>query len=202
MTTFDGPTIGKRVARYRQMNGQSAEELATRSGKGFSRPVIANIETGRKKELTVSQLIGLSIGLGVSPAALLFDIHEPMSESGLPMRGPAVEQPQGNIPVIEAVEWMSSRDPGSTSRDSLLSAEEHTRAVINGFQALDEQYAERSKTRQQIEDLRTQSDGEEFTDRNLRWEDYLRDSLQKQDARIAELLVRLASLGVNTSWGA
>lgn len=201
MTSFDGPTIGKRVARYRQMNGQSAEELATRSGDGFSRPVIANIETGRKKELTVTQLISLSVGLGVSPAALLFDIHKPMSASGLPTRGNESDRDWPHKLVIEAVGWMSGRDKSALVRDD-LPAQVHTNAVLQSVQALDDQYFERLGTRRQVEELHAQSVDETLSSKDLAWQEYLREGLQKQDARIAELRARLTGLGVDTSgWG-
>ncbi|WP_010156515.1 helix-turn-helix domain-containing protein [Leucobacter chromiiresistens] len=69
--------IGKRIAFYRQMNGMSAAELSERTLGAISKGVIANIETGRKKDLTVDELITLSWALGVPPVAIALPIDTP-----------------------------------------------------------------------------------------------------------------------------
>lgn len=86
MTNFDGPAIGARITRYRKMNGWSMAELADRTLTPINQPVIANIENGRKKDLSVEQLLDLAGALEVSPAALLFDIERPSDDSGLQIR--------------------------------------------------------------------------------------------------------------------
>lgn len=69
--------IGKRLAKYRKLAGLSARELSEKIGGELSRGVIANIESGRKTDVTVDQLIALSWALGVPPAALALPINEP-----------------------------------------------------------------------------------------------------------------------------
>ena len=69
--------IGERLAKYRRLAGLSARELAERAGLGVSRGVIANIESGRKHDVTVDQLIALSAVLGIPPAALALPLDEP-----------------------------------------------------------------------------------------------------------------------------
>ncbi len=53
----------------------SAEQLAERAGLGLTRSIIANLENGRKQDVTVRQLMALALALGVSPADLQFDIR-------------------------------------------------------------------------------------------------------------------------------
>ena len=56
------------LRQVRESKGMSAEALADRCT--LSRSTIANIETGRTGEITVSKLIALASGLGVHPAVL------------------------------------------------------------------------------------------------------------------------------------
>ena len=74
--TFDGPAIGKRVAAYRRMNGWTMEELAGRMRGAIGKGVIANIETGRKSDVSVKQLVELARALQISPAALMVDLDD------------------------------------------------------------------------------------------------------------------------------
>lgn len=69
--------LGKRLAKYRRLAGLSARELAERAGMGLSRGVIANIESGRKSDITVDQLIALSTVLGVPPVVLALPVDQP-----------------------------------------------------------------------------------------------------------------------------
>lgn len=71
-------SIGERVARYRKERGISAQALADRSG--LTRAIITNIESGRRSDPTVSQLIAIALVLGVSPADLVFDLADPYRE--------------------------------------------------------------------------------------------------------------------------
>lgn len=69
--------IGKRLARFRKLAGLSARELAELAGCGLTRGVIANIETGRKVDITVDQLIALSAALAIPPVVLAIPVDEP-----------------------------------------------------------------------------------------------------------------------------
>ncbi|TQO20320.1 helix-turn-helix protein [Rhodoglobus vestalii] len=74
---------GERIAHYRKLAKLSAEELAERAGFGLTRSIIANLENGRKEDLTVRQLIAVAFVLGVTPAALVFDLLDPYGYSTL-----------------------------------------------------------------------------------------------------------------------
>lgn len=69
--------IGKRIAQYRKLAGLSARELSEKLGGELSRGVIANIESGRKTDVTVDQLVSLAWALGVPPVVLALPVDEP-----------------------------------------------------------------------------------------------------------------------------
>lgn len=75
MTSVDGPTIGRRVAAYRRLNGWTMDELAQRTDGRVGKSVIANVETGRKHDLSVSQLVAIADGLGLPAVALMTDLE-------------------------------------------------------------------------------------------------------------------------------
>lgn len=77
MTQRPSHDIGARVARYRKMAGLSARELSDKLGGEMSRGVIANIESGRKTDVTVDQLMALAWALDVPPVVLALPVEEP-----------------------------------------------------------------------------------------------------------------------------
>ncbi|MDF9809846.1 transcriptional regulator with XRE-family HTH domain [Aurantimicrobium minutum] len=72
--------IGKRLANYRRLANMSAQELSSATSGRISRTVISNIENGRKADVTIDELIHLSLALGVPPVALALPIDEPFRE--------------------------------------------------------------------------------------------------------------------------
>lgn len=79
------PSIGQNIARYRKAEGLSAAELADKTGEGLTRSVLANLENGRKDDVTVKQLMALANALRVPPAFLIADLFDPGSPSPYPM---------------------------------------------------------------------------------------------------------------------
>lgn len=77
MSTRPSAGIGARLSEYRRLAGLSARELAEQCGLGLTRGVIANIESGRKTDVNVDQLLALSWALGISPVALALPVDEP-----------------------------------------------------------------------------------------------------------------------------
>lgn len=78
--------IGKRIRKYRTENKESANSLAKKLRAKFghgspSRQMITNLETGQKKDITVTELLEFSQVLGVSPVALICDIEQPEEPS-------------------------------------------------------------------------------------------------------------------------
>ena len=69
--------IGERLAHYRRLAGLSAQQLSDQLRGSISRGVIANIESGRKTDVSVDQLLALSYQLGISPVVLALPIDQP-----------------------------------------------------------------------------------------------------------------------------
>lgn len=78
-------SIGQQVARYRKAAKMSGEELAEKAGEGLTRSVIANLENGRKDDVTVTQLMALAKALHVPPALLVADVFDPGAASQYPL---------------------------------------------------------------------------------------------------------------------
>lgn len=97
--------LGINIARYRKAEGLSAAELAELAGEGLSRSVIANLESGRKDDVSVKQLIALSNALRVMPPLLVADLFNPGGES--PFTLPRLQIPGFN--------------PSTVTRESALS---------------------------------------------------------------------------------
>ena len=136
MSAFDGPTIGARVSHYRKMNGWSMNELATRTLNRIKSPVIANIEAGRKVDVSVEQLMIFASALQVSPTALLFDISEPASPSGV-----ALVDESGDLhefTVMESVWWLSGAMQFQVEDDPAPASLTFTAEVLDLFRRIDE----------------------------------------------------------------
>ncbi|NNC10671.1 helix-turn-helix transcriptional regulator [Planctomonas sp. JC2975] len=70
--------LGKRLARYRRLAGMSAQQLSDALGGQLSRVMIANIERGSKKDVTVDQILAIAYALQVPPVVLMVPVEEPM----------------------------------------------------------------------------------------------------------------------------
>ena len=68
--------IGVRIARYRKAAGLTARELSDALGGSMSREVLANVESGRKPDISVDQLIAIAKALAVSPATLAIPVDD------------------------------------------------------------------------------------------------------------------------------
>lgn len=104
---FEGVSpIGSNVARYRKAVGMSAADLAEAAQNGLTRSVIANLENGRKDDVTVRQLMALSAALMVPPVALLADCFRPGAASIYPV-------PRATPKVVNAdvIQWVGGHDP-------------------------------------------------------------------------------------------
>lgn len=119
MNNLDFGDIGARVAAYRKMNGWSGDDLVERAGHGISRAVLANIETGRKRDLSVVHLFALARALQVPPAVLLFDVTKPFEPTTLKRN--ADGSGDDYMTVWMALEWMSGQNIGGLPDESLPS---------------------------------------------------------------------------------
>lgn len=68
-------SVGERIAYFRKLQGMSAQKLADESG--LTRPVIVNIELGRREDIAWKELLAIAIALRVTPVALVLPIERP-----------------------------------------------------------------------------------------------------------------------------
>ncbi|WP_165906050.1 helix-turn-helix domain-containing protein [Agromyces badenianii] len=127
MAQLDKPdkpeTIGKRIAKYRKLEGWSAQKLADAAE--LTRSVVTNIENGRRPDVTVSELLAISIALRVPPAALLFDVERPFH----PAKGEPTDTEDGESDddnrewfqarTIDVVDWLNSTDTSAEADPEL-----------------------------------------------------------------------------------
>jgi transcriptional regulator with XRE-family HTH domain len=94
--------IGAEVRRLR--GKRSAQWLAERTatfGWGISRPTISELETGKRKTVTVQELLVLAHALNTSPAALLYPGPYDREIEALPGR---------ELTKLNAAQWFSALD--------------------------------------------------------------------------------------------
>ncbi|MFL0359055.1 helix-turn-helix domain-containing protein [Curtobacterium flaccumfaciens] len=145
MTQRPSHDIGVRVARYRKMAGLSARELSDKLGGEMSRGVIANIESGRKTDVTVDQLLALSWALDVPPVVLALPLEQPN-------RMIAVIAGEGSLEALRSsdlADWFMAnqhvtplRDaigPGRGFAQGLIIAVEEYEATRNRLRSLEQQ---------------------------------------------------------------
>lgn len=106
-------SIGRQVARYRKAAKLSGEELAEKAGVGLTRSVIANLENGRKDDVTVTQLMALANALHVPPALLVADVFDPGAESPYPL-------PEYSAPSYDVKAKQFSEVPGMQRNAELI----------------------------------------------------------------------------------
>lgn len=76
-------SIASQVRRLRTERGMSAKQLAERCAElgvpDLERNVIANLENGRRRAVSVDELLALAVALDTSPVVLMFDfgVHDP-----------------------------------------------------------------------------------------------------------------------------
>ncbi|RST13462.1 helix-turn-helix transcriptional regulator [Streptomyces sp. WAC05950] len=99
MDHTDGPgpveTISERTKRLRRRKDWTAAELGARMtdlGVAWDRSIVANLENGRRKSVTVGELLALSLALDVAPIHLLIPL-----EGGRYRPAPQVEYDAGSV---------------------------------------------------------------------------------------------------------
>jgi transcriptional regulator with XRE-family HTH domain len=188
--TFDVLSIGRRVARFRKLNGQTADELANLLGEGLTRAVIANIESGRKKDLTVSQLLDLAAKLDVPPGALLFDTTHPWAPSGVEINSPKGTRTLDNW---QAIEWLSGEEGPRGAQDG-TEAHKSAALVLRALKGLVRETTDRASSELTLAEIRS---GKGRQPRSAEFADYLEHQIRDQTSRIRDLIERLQTLGVD-----
>ncbi|TFC03630.1 helix-turn-helix domain-containing protein [Cryobacterium mannosilyticum] len=114
---------GAKIAKYRKHLKMSAEELAEKAGFGLTRSIVANLENGRKDDLTVRQLMAIALVLHVSPADLVFDVTKPYYEMVLT---------DGEGFEAKALAWLAREWFGGTSDVRSLNAHVDGSPLLEG----------------------------------------------------------------------
>lgn len=84
-TEHDASLVGKRLHTLRSARGLSAAQLADLvPSSAVSKTVITNVESGRKRDLTVTELVLLAQALQVSPMLLIVNDLAPWELVGVP----------------------------------------------------------------------------------------------------------------------
>lgn len=98
--------IGKRIARYRKLNGWSAQRLADNTNGALSRATIASIESGRRANIRLDQFLTLCLALRIPPFALLVDLEHPFAPTELRFPGTAPSPLDEQAPNIAVARWL------------------------------------------------------------------------------------------------
>lgn len=107
-------SIGRNIFSVRKSRGIIAQQLADRCselGYPLARSTIANIESGRKRDIPVQEIAVIARALGVPPVRLLY----PIEDGGISFTA----LPDVEVLPTEAMEWFSGRaridDDGAVS---------------------------------------------------------------------------------------
>jgi transcriptional regulator with XRE-family HTH domain len=107
--------IGKRIARYRALNGWSAQQLASNTDGAISRDSIANIESGRRADMSLQQFLAIALALRVPPTALLVDLERPLDPSNIRFPGAAPAPLEPTAPHVAVASWLNAATGGDTT---------------------------------------------------------------------------------------
>lgn len=109
--------IGRRIAHYRKALGFSnAKELAEKIGNPkISHAVISNIESGRRIDPSISEVIEIAKGLGISPLFLLAPVMRPTASIDLANTSAQISQTSSE----EFLSWFMFESSDLTRRDSI-----------------------------------------------------------------------------------
>ncbi|WP_345763366.1 helix-turn-helix domain-containing protein [Diaminobutyricibacter sp. McL0608] len=133
MTDFRSETtLGSRIKLARRERGyRTTRELAEAIQGGNVTPaVLENIESGRKADISVSQLLNIAKALGVPPSMLLAPIGRPSSALDLPNLSDDFE----DMTAAEFDCWLSAT-PASSYRPT-LAAERVDVDILNSLREL------------------------------------------------------------------
>lgn len=94
-------SVAREVRRHRQAAGMSAQQLADRCseiGMPIKRSVLANLESGRRTTVSISEVLVLAAALDIPPALLVFPVGYEEAQEVLP---------KAEMEPLQAVDWFS-----------------------------------------------------------------------------------------------
>ena len=189
MIEFREPTIGKRIAALRKMRGMRTTKLLAEAigDSRISEAVIRNIESGRKADLHVSQLLSIAAALKVSPMFLLVPIGLPGAKVDLPNVNPVVAK----MTVLELESWLSDFAGGCRTDLDVAAKLTEARGVVRRLDFL----------QRMIADLRRQQDEARITGRrNDPQLQHIAPMLKMFTEEFEARAASLKSLNIDDSW--
>lgn len=165
-------STGDRLARYRKAAGVSAQKLADEIG--TTRAVINNIESGRREDMTVGQLVQIASALGIPSAALAANIYDPFGPSGY-----------GDLSNWDVVRLLSREGPGA----DLIWTIEMLMDVKGDWGRQANDFLDRARAAQESGD-----------ERDIALARLTRERLVRLLERGKEEYARLETAGVDVSW--
>lgn len=177
MTQRPSDGFGARLAYYRKLSGLSAERLSQKVP--MSRAVIANIENGRKKDVTVDEMLALSWALDIPPVALALPLDQP----NVFLETAQGESRTETARAHTAIDWfITGKKPGAASTPPQMIATTRLRMLRDYY-----------STRDQITRAETAiSKG----DGSANWGAII----EEQKARLRDLVEGLDGLGVDLTY--
>lgn len=181
MIQIDTQGVGRRIAKYRKMNGISAAQLAEDAGAGLSRAIVANLESGRREDIGVGALTAIAQILGVPLVALLFPVDEPERNVD--------PSPFTPTTAFEAIEWAG----GHSRRHVRTPAGKQVQAVLVALRDLERVQREVEKIDREARYIETHSSEPAVAE----WSARVTPQLLALRDQISEKHLQLAALDVH-----
>jgi transcriptional regulator with XRE-family HTH domain len=203
MTDIEFSGVGTRIAQYRKERGLNGDELARRAGNGVTRAVLANIETGRKKDLSIVHLTAVAVALGVPPVALLWDVKQPESSTTIPDEGVHRDEKESDgetfMPAWRAMAWFGGKATGgdASTRDGAdIDAYFDTFYLIRMVDELMFDTRQRERDLEELKTLEVAEAAGRLEKKDIAKLTFLRSTLSEMESSITELRAHLTELGV------
>ena len=176
-------SVGARIKLARRQRGyRTTRELADAiPGGNVTAAILENIESGRKADISISQLLNIARGLGVPPSMLLAPIGSP--DSGLDL--PNLSQQFDGMTATQFDCWLSAT-PASSYKPK-LAAERADIDVLNSLRELGTLRRELERLRIVL-DVQSASGDSDLVSSNDDVRDRI-ESVTNEAVRVAGLLV-------------
>jgi transcriptional regulator with XRE-family HTH domain len=182
------PNIGARIKAVRRDRGYrtTRDRANAMTGSKITAPILDNIESGRKSDLAISQLLNIAAALSVPPSYLLAPLGRPDSSLDLPNLSDALT----DMTALEFDSWL-----GAVPSSSYRATNSAERIDLDNLTALHE-LATLKREAERLDIIRTVQT--ESGDRDL--ENTVTDTNRRAErvaAEIASIQKHLASAGWN-----
>ncbi|HEY5222315.1 MAG TPA: hypothetical protein VIJ18_04595 [Microbacteriaceae bacterium] len=186
-------SVGSRIKLARRARGfRTTRELADSiPGGNVTAAILENIESGRKADISVTQLLNIARALSVPPSILLAPIGHPNS----PLDLPNLSDDFDGMTAAEFDCWFSAT-PASSYRPS-LAAERADIDILNSLRELGTLWREVERLRI-VRNVQSASGDTDLTGSNAELEDRI-DSVTREAAKLSSLLTTSGVVGVESN---